>query len=144
MVNMLLLVLNIHGYLLSALLVVTLDMLLLHVPKKKKKVWVPKGPRNGQVKKTSPMIKKTPLNRIISKPDGGSKPKSKMDRIRLLNSFDVIGNLEKEMEEDKEVRMRTPTTFLEVFEKAVSFRDKGKGNLNASPVDRPISPPCVI
>jgi hypothetical protein len=44
-----------------------------------------------------------------------------MDRIRLLNSFDVIGNLEKEMEEDKEVRMRTPTTFLEVFEKAFSF-----------------------
>jgi hypothetical protein len=107
-------------------------------------VWLLEGPRNGQVKKTSPVIKKTPLDRIISKLDGGSKPNSKMDRIRLLNSFDVIGNLEMEMEEDKEVRMRTPTTFLEVFEKAVSFRDKGKGNLNASPVDRPISPPCVI
>jgi hypothetical protein len=65
-----------------------------------------------------------------------SKPKSKMDRIRLSNSFDVIGNLEKEMEEDIEVRLRTTTTFLEAFEKVVSSRDKGKGKLNASPTDR--------
>jgi hypothetical protein len=65
-----------------------------------------------------------------------SKPKGKMDRIRLSNSFDVIGNLEKEMEEDIEVRLRTTTTFLEAFEKVVSSRDKGKGKLNASPTDR--------
>jgi hypothetical protein len=80
------------------------------------------------------------MKKVISKPDSGSKPKSKMDRIRLSNSFDVRGNLEKEIEEDIEVRLRTTTTFLEAFEKVVSSRDKGKGKLNASPTDRGFSP----
>jgi hypothetical protein len=112
--------------------------------KKEKKVWVPKGPIHGQMKITNHVVKKTPLDRVISKPTGGSKPKSKIDRIRLSNFFDVMGNLEKEMEEDIEVRLRTPTTFLEVFEKVVSSRDKGKGKLNASPTDRGFSPPGGI
>jgi hypothetical protein len=84
------------------------------------------------------------MKKVISKQDGGSKPKSKMGRIQLSNSFDVIGNLEKEMEEDIEVRLRTPTTFCEVFEKVVSSRDKGKGKLNASPTDRGFSPPSGL
>jgi hypothetical protein len=35
-----------------------------------------------------------------------------------------------ENEEDKAV-IRTPTTFLDIFEKALSYRDKGNGKMEA-------------
>ncbi|XP_062155298.1 uncharacterized protein LOC133863345 [Alnus glutinosa] len=95
--------------------------------KKEQKVWVPKKINNSPHKKPSLGAKLT-FDRTISKPGIGSKPKDNKGEIRLSNSFARLSQDERFEEEDKP---RTPTTFLQVFEKAMS--DKGKGILEASP-----------
>ncbi|XP_062155223.1 uncharacterized protein LOC133863288 [Alnus glutinosa] len=98
--------------------------------KKEQKVWVPKKISNSPHKKVS-LGAKPAFNRTISKPGIGPKPKSKKGEIRLSNSFDRLSQDGGFEEEDKP---RTPTTFLQVFEKAMS--DKGKGILEASPAGK--------
>jgi hypothetical protein len=46
-----------------------------------------------------------------------------------LNSFDAIGRIELEDGVEEEFKLRSPTTFLDVFEKALSSRDKGKAKV---------------
>jgi hypothetical protein len=113
--------------------------------KKDKKMWMPKNVRNGYVKKSTPVKNKVvPFDKTIRKPAGNSNLNSKIGGIRLVNSFDAIGGLLKEEEEGEELEMRTPTTFLVVFEKAISSQSKGKGKVTGSPVgNRGFSPPSV-
>jgi hypothetical protein len=63
------------------------------------------------------------FDKTIKKPLSAAKPKDKNGRIRISNSFDTIG-LEDTLEE--EFTLRTPTTFLDVFENTLS--NWGKGN----------------
>jgi len=106
--------------------------------KKEQKVWVPKKISNSPHKKAS-LGAKPGFDRTISKPGMGPKPKGTIGEIRLSNSFDRISQDGEFEEEDKP---RTPTTFLEVFEKAMS--DKGKGNLVASPAGKGFSLPIRL
>ncbi len=59
---------------------------------------------------------------------GALKAVKNMGGVRLSNSFSRLGVMENE--EDKAV-IRTPTTFLDIFEKALSYRDKGNGKMEA-------------
>jgi hypothetical protein len=52
--------------------------------------------------------------------------KLKSGEIRLSNSFEPIGRVEVEEGLEEFSRPRSPTTFLEVFEKALSTKGKGK------------------
>jgi hypothetical protein len=69
--------------------------------------------------------RKSPLR--VSPGSGPSKVKSRQQGRRSSNPFKVLGDsgLEKALEE--EFAPRSPTTFLEVFESALSSRYKGKG-----------------
>jgi hypothetical protein len=93
--------------------------------RKEQKVWVPKKPRNANSKKNSPVKKpyKLAFDKTIRKPVSGSQAKTKVGGLRLSNSFDKLSN-----DEDFEevAKPRTPTTFLQVFEKALSSKGKGK------------------
>jgi hypothetical protein len=112
---------------------------------KKEKVWIPKMPRNGLMKKSSPVSKQIPFEKPIRTPVGGSKPTSKTVGIQLSNSFATIGRMENEEDDEEEIRVRTPTTFLEIFEQAISSRDKGKGKMNDSPTgEKGFSPQRMI
>jgi hypothetical protein len=69
--------------------------------------------------------RKSPIR--VSPGSGPSKVKSRQQESRSSNPFKVLGDsgLEKALEE--EFAPRSPTTFLEVFESALSSRDKGNG-----------------
>jgi hypothetical protein len=99
---------------------------------------VPKKISNSPHKNAS-LGAKHAFDRTISKSGIGPKPKSKNGEIRLSNSFARLSQDEGFEEEDKP---RTPTTFLQVFEKAMS--DKGKGILEASPAGKGFSLPIRL
>jgi len=67
-----------------------------------------------------------------------------MKGVRLSNSFAAIGRGNLDKEDDEGVALRTPITFLEVFEKALSSNDKGKGIVgdqgDGVPFERGFSP----
>jgi hypothetical protein len=114
--------------------------------KKEKKVWIPKVHQHRPVRKASPAQRVVPFDRTIRKPDGASKAKRKSGGIRLSNSFEPIGR-PKEEGDDEENKVRTPIpiTFLEVFEKALSSRDKGKAKVGENLVgERGFSPTMVL
>jgi len=106
--------------------------------KKERKVWVPKKISNSPFKKNS-LGAKPAFDRTISKPLIGSQPKNKKGEIQLSNSFARLSHDEGFEEEDKP---RTTTTFLQVFEKAMS--DKGKGIMEASPAGKGFSLPICL
>jgi len=63
----------------------------------------------------------------VRKSPGPFKGKEKMKGVRLSNSFAAIGRGNLDKEDDEGAALRTPITFLEVFEKCLSSNDKGKG-----------------
>jgi hypothetical protein len=97
--------------------------------KKEKKIWLPKQVGYQAVKNIQMAAKQsTPkhFDQTIRKPSSGSKPKRKEGGLRLSNSFDAIGM---EIDAEGEVHDKTPSTFLDFFEKAISSRDKGKAKI---------------
>lgn len=96
--------------------------------KQEKKVWLPKQPKTPK-RKTSPVVKQAmPFDKSVKKPVSVSKPKSKAGGLRLSNSFD---GLSKDEEIDEVEKPRSPTTFLQVFERVLL--SKGKGKMEVSP-----------
>jgi hypothetical protein len=57
---------------------------------------------------------------------GSSKGQKKRQGVRLSNSFEAFKNTGVEDEVVERVALRSPITFLEVFEHTLSSRDKGK------------------
>lgn len=99
--------------------------------KKEKKVWIPKGANrnvNNAVRKTGKANLVIPFERIVRKPEITLKLKNKGEEVRLSNSFEAIGKIEMK-EGFEEVSKPIPTTFLEVFEKALSSKGKGKAKM---------------
>ncbi len=96
---------------------------------------MPKKNRNSPLKKNSLGAKRA-FDKTIRNPLLGSQPKNSKEELRLSNSFARLSQDEGFEEEDKP---RTPTTFLQVFEKAMS--DKGKGIVEASPAGKGFAPP---
>jgi hypothetical protein len=88
--------------------------------KKEKKVWRLKAPVQ---KKLGAVSLANKFDKTISKPLRTTEKKSNNGVLRLSNSFEAIGRL------DMEDRPRSPTTFLEVFEKALSSKAKGKAKM---------------
>jgi hypothetical protein len=99
-------------------------------PKKEKKVWIPKIRKLDLVRKsTAGPSKSMPLDGTIRKPNGASISKGKSRGIRLSNSFGPIGNNVVADKEEEEIPSRTPITFLDVFENALTTKDKGKAQM---------------
>ncbi|XP_062171116.1 uncharacterized protein LOC133876895 [Alnus glutinosa] len=91
--------------------------------KQDKKVWIPKQPKTPK-RKTSPVGKQAmPFDRTIRKPVGVSKTKTNAEGLRLSNSFDGLSGDEEMVGVEKP---RSPTTFLQVFEKVLLSNGKGK------------------
>jgi hypothetical protein len=112
--------------------------------KKEKQVWIPKNPKNVPKKKSSPAVKPVVFDKAIKRPVGGDNTKRISNGLWVSNTFESIGNLDQEVGKDEEFRVRSPTTFLEVFEQALSSRDKGKGKMSGRPfVEKGLSPNCV-
>jgi hypothetical protein len=63
------------------------------------------------------------VEKVIRRPSIATNAKSKGNRVKLSNSFANIGL---EDTEEEEFTLRTPSTFLEVFEKALSSKERGK------------------
>jgi hypothetical protein len=107
--------------------------------KQEKKVWLPKQPKTPK-RKTSPAVKQAmPFDKTVRKPVGGSKTKSKEGVLRLSNSFD---GLSRDEEIEEVVKPRFPTTFLQVFERVLL--SKGKGKMEESLGKEGFSPTSVV
>lgn len=78
----------------------------------------------GGVFKSSSVVEKTPINfvKTISRPSTNNS-KGKGKEVCLSNSFAHIGLEDTDVEE---VTLRSPVTFLDVFEQAISSKDRGK------------------
>jgi hypothetical protein len=63
------------------------------------------------------------VEKVIRRPSIATNAKSKGNRVRLSNSFANIGL---EDTEEEKFTLRTPSTFFEVFEKALSSKERGK------------------
>lgn len=102
---------------------------------KEKKVWKPKVLQPVKGRKVFPVSPGVvSFDRVIRKPVGVSKSTGRPGTLRLSNSFEPIGRLEKEEGDVEERHKRTPvpTTFLEVFENALTSKDKGKTKMGES------------
>jgi hypothetical protein len=78
----------------------------------------------------------------------GTSQKRRQAEVRLSNSFTAIGKIkDKEIDED-EINLRTPITFLDVFEQALFVKDKGKRKVReygeGTPVERGFSPTSFL
>jgi hypothetical protein len=106
--------------------------------------WKPKVPKSGHVK--SPVKRDVQFDRTIRKPVGASKTQRKTGDVRLSNSFEPISRLGKEDGDEDERKCRTPIpiTFLDVFENALSSRDKGKTKVGETLGERGFSPMHVL
>ncbi|XP_062170376.1 uncharacterized protein LOC133876108 [Alnus glutinosa] len=113
--------------------------------KKEKQVWIPKNPKTVCKKTSSPAIKPIVFDKVIKRPIGGENSKRSLNGLRVSNYFESTGTLDQEVDIEKEIRVRSPTTFLEVFEQALSSSDKGKGKMSGSPLDeKGLSLNCVL
>jgi hypothetical protein len=74
----------------------------------------------------------THFDRTIRKPVSAPKLKNKGEKIRLSNSFEAIGRIEMNEGLEEFSRPKTPTTFLEVFEKALSSKGRWKTKVGGS------------
>lgn len=101
---------------------------------KERKVWIPKIRKPDLVRKSNAgPSKSVPFDRTIRKPNGASLSKGNSGGIRLSNSFGPIGQyVMAEKEEEEEIPSKTPITFLDVFENALSSKDNGKAHIGES------------
>jgi hypothetical protein len=100
--------------------------------KKEKKVWVPKGNEetfkvNAGRKAATSHVKH--FDPTIRKPVSAPEVKTKSGGVRLSNSFEAVGRVEVEDGLEEISRPRSPTTFLDVFEQALSSKAKGKAKV---------------
>lgn len=99
---------------------------------KEAKVWIPKLQKVVSVRTNSPHSKQNlsfdrtirkPAEKAMQRPSTENKTKKKDGKLRQSNSFEKIG-LEDTV--DEEFTLRSPITFMDAFEKAMSSKDKGK------------------